>query len=46
MVIVMYDLDGKEIEIIDSDEVEFNRIDDIFDTMDLTNELEEVRENE
>lgn len=46
MVIVMYDLDGKEIEIIDSDEVEFNRIDDIFNTMDLTNELEEVRENE
>lgn len=46
MVIVMYDLDGKEIEVIDSNEVDFNRIDDIFDTMDLTNELEEVRENE
>lgn len=42
----MYDLDGKKIEIVTDDEVEVNRMDDLDETMDLTEVIKEVNENE
>lgn len=45
MVIKMYDLDGKEIKIVTDDEIENNKIDDLEDTIDLTQVIEEIKEN-
>lgn len=42
----MYDLDGNEIKIVTDDEVEVNRMDDLDETMDLTEVIKEVNENE
>lgn len=41
----MYDLDGKEIKIVTDDEIENNKIDDLEDTIDLTQVIEEIKEN-
>lgn len=45
MVIKMYDLDGKEIKIVTDDEIENNKIDDLEDTIDFTQVIEEIKEN-
>lgn len=44
MVIVMYDLDGKEIKVITEDEIETNDGIDLEDTIDLSEVLEELKE--
>jgi len=41
----MFDLDGKFIQIVSDDEIENNKIDDLEDTMDLTEVIEEVVKN-
>ena len=46
LVIVMYDLDGKKIEIVTEDEIEFNRMDDLEKTIDLAEIISEVNKNE
>ncbi len=38
----MYDLDGKEIKIFQESEIENNKMDDIEDTIDLTEIVEEI----
>lgn len=43
MVIVMYDLDGKKII---NDEIETNTVDELDDTIDLSEVIEEIKENE
>ena len=45
LVIDMYDLDGKEIKIVSEDEIETNVMDDLDNTMDLTEVIKEVNEN-
>ena len=42
----MYDLDGKKIEIVTDEEIETNRMDDFEKTIDLTEVIREVNENE
>ena len=39
----MYDLDGKKII---NDEIETNTVDELDDTIDLSNVIEEIKENE
>lgn len=46
LVVVMYDLDGKKIEIVTEDEVEVNRMDDLEKTIDLAEIISEVNKNE
>ncbi len=46
LVIVMYDLDGKKIEIVTEDEIEVNRMDDLEKTIDLAEIISEVNKNE
>ena len=42
----MCDLDGKKIEIVTDEEIETNRMDDFEKTIDLTEVIREVNENE
>ena len=42
----MFDLDGKKIEIVTDEEIETNRMDDFEKTIDLTEVIREVNENE
>lgn len=44
MVKVMYDLDGKKIEIVKDEEVENNLMDDLEDTIDLSKVVEVVKD--
>ena len=46
LVIVMYDLEGKKIEIVTEDEIEVNRMDDLEKTIDLAEIISEVNKNE
>lgn len=46
LVVVMYDLDGKKIEIVTEDEIEVNRMDDLEKTIDLAEIISEVNKNE
>ena len=46
LVIVMYDLDGKKIEIVTEDEIVVNRMDDLEKTIDLAEIISEVNKNE
>lgn len=43
MVKDMYDLEGKKIKILTQDEIETNTIDEIENTIDLSKEIEEIK---
>lgn len=46
MVIIVYDLKGKEISVITDEKKETNDIIDFDDTLDLTEVLEELKEDD